>query len=154
MAVRIRVAQRDDLPAVGALLKSFDLTAAGVEEHVHEFLVAEDTGEIVASSGLEVYGSGALLRSVAVHPDYRNRGLAKGLVTQLLDRARRAGVRDVYLLTTTAEAYFRRMGFATVARTDVDDAVRQSAEFGDSLCAGAVAMRLRLPGTSGTVERG
>lgn len=144
MAVLIRAAQRDDLAAVETLLKSLDLTAAGVREHLHQFLVAVDAGGVVASAGLEVYGASALLRSVAVNPGHRRRGLAKSLVTQLLDQARRSGVREVYLLTTTAEGYFGRLGFGAIPREAVDPAVQHSAEFGDRLCATARAMRLKL----------
>jgi len=52
----------------------------------------------------------------------------------------------VYLLTTTAQQYFQRLGFETVPREAVDPAVTASAEFGDSCCATAVAMRLALEG--------
>lgn len=144
VALLIRAAQRDDLPAIEALLASLDLTAAGVGEHLHQFLVAEVTGGVVASAGLEVYGAAALLRSVAVDTSHRGRGLARSLITRLLDQARRSGVRDVYLLTTTAEGYFGRLGFGAIPREAVDPSVQHSAEFGDRLCATARAMRLRL----------
>jgi N-acetylglutamate synthase-like GNAT family acetyltransferase len=134
------------------LLTSVDLTVAGVGQHLHRFLVVEDAGEIVACAGLEIYGRYALLRSVAVDPSYRNRGLGASLVTRQVDRARSEGVRQVYLLTTTAEAFFRRLGFDTVPREDVDPTVRQSTEFGDAACATAPAMVLPL--ASGTQTPG
>ncbi len=140
----IRTAGSGDLPTIEALLASFDLTTAGVAGSLGGFLVAEDGGQIIAMAGLEVYGTGALLRSVAVRSDHRNRGIAKTLVTRLVDHARDAGVREVYLLTTAAKAYFERLGFDAVSRAIVDPAVTRSAEFGDSLCATAVAMRLTL----------
>lgn len=140
----IRAAAERDLPAIAALLESFDLTTAGVAESMSGFLVAEEAGQVIALAGLEVYGTGALLRSVAVRADHRKSGLAKTLVTHLLDRARHAGVREVYLLTTTAKPYFERLGFDPVSRAAVDPAVTRSPEFGDRLCATAVAMRLIL----------
>ncbi len=142
----IRTARQQDLPAVEALLRSFNLATAGVSQHLPGFLVLEDAGLIVASAGLERYGTAALLRSVAVREGYRNRGLAKTLVGRLLNSARSDGVREVYLLTTTAQHYFQRLRFETVPREAVDPAVTNSAEFGDRCCATAVAMRLVLEG--------
>ncbi len=142
----IRTARQQDLPALEALLRSFNLATAGVSQHLPGFLVLEDAGLIVASAGLERYGTAALLRSVAVREGYRNRGLAKTLVGRLLNSARSDGVREVYLLTTTAQHYFQRLRFETVPREAVDPAVTNSAEFGDSCCATAVAMRLVLEG--------
>ena len=142
----LREAREQDLPGVEALLGSFNLAMAGVAQHLPGFLVLEDAGRIVASAGVELYGSAALLRSVAVAEAFRNRGLGEAMVTQLLHRARSRGVRTVYLLTTTAQQYFQRLGFETVPREAVDPAVTASAEFGDSCCATAVAMRLALEG--------
>ncbi|OLC28876.1 MAG: hypothetical protein AUH31_08040 [Armatimonadetes bacterium 13_1_40CM_64_14] len=144
MEVVVRGANQGDLPSIRSLLTSVNLTVAGVGEHLEHFLVVEDAGKIVGCAGLETYGFHALLRSVAVHPHYRNRQLATSLVTRLVDQARKDRVHAVYLLTTTAELYFRRLGFATIPREDVDSSVRQSAEFSDSICATAPAMVLPL----------
>lgn len=122
MNVAVRTAGQVDLPSIRSLLTSVDLTVAGVGEHVDHFLVVEDGGKIVACAGLETYGFHALLRSVAVHPHYRNRGLATLLVTRLVDQTRQDRLHAVYLLTTSAEAYFRRLGFETIPREDVDPA--------------------------------
>lgn len=145
MNVAVRPAGQGDLPFIRLLLMSVDLTVAGVGEHADHFLVVEDAGKIVACAGLETYGFHALLRSVAVHPHYRNRGLATLLVTRLVDQTRQDRLHAVYLLTTSAEAYFRRLGFTTIPREDVDPSVKQSAEFAEGVCATARAMVLPLP---------
>lgn len=140
----IRDAVPADLAAIESLLQSHRLTAAGVGDHVDAFVVAEDGGGIVASAGLEIYGTAALLRSVAVRPDHQGRGLARTLVDRLFDRARRDRVRSLYLLTTTAAPYFQRFGFAPISRDEVAAPVRASREFTDEQCAGAQAMRVIL----------
>ncbi|HEY3247233.1 MAG TPA: arsenic resistance N-acetyltransferase ArsN2 [bacterium] len=143
----IRPAGPADRSAIETLLTGFELPTAGVGEQIRGFVVAVSAGEIVASAGLEVYGGGALLRSVAVRPDYQGRGLARTLILRLLERARADGIHQVFLLTTTAADYFRRLGFEAIAEATVDPAVRASKEFGDCCCVGAQAMRLRLGGT-------
>lgn len=148
----IRSAAPADLPAVEALLASFELPTSGVADHIENFLVAEDGGRIVASAGIELYGASALLRSVAVHPDYRRRGLARHLIDGLLRRAHVGGVHDVYLLTSTASAYFAQLGFAAIPDSAIDPAVRASAEFDSCCCVGAQAMHLTFGQAEGATR--
>ena len=66
------------------------------------------------------------------------------LVAERLSSAARGGAADAYLLTTTAEAFFARLAFTTIARDAVPAGVRGSAEF-TSLCpASATAMHRTL----------
>lgn len=146
--VTLRGATPQDIPAIESLLTGFDLPTVGIADHIEDFLVAEDGGRMVASAGIEVYGTAALLRSVAVNPAYRGRGLARTLVEQLLDRARRAGVHHAFLLTSTAADYFARLDFIPISDADVDPGVRASKEFESCCCAGAHAMWLRLGGAT------
>ena len=101
---------------ITALIQQAGLPTAGVEESLGHFLVAEHEGDTVAAAGLEVYAPAALLRSVAVRPDWRGKGLGRELVDRLLAKAHAAGIQDIYLLTTTAENYFPRLGFVCVRR--------------------------------------
>src|SRR5712692_7011210 len=96
MAVAVRAAKQGDLPSILSLLTSLELTVAGVGQHLEHFLVVEDGGKIVGRAGLETYGFHAFLRSVAVRPQYRERGLATSLVTRLIKRARRDCTRSTY----------------------------------------------------------
>jgi predicted N-acetyltransferase YhbS len=66
---------------------------------------------IVVSSRTPGTGLGlGLGSSVAVEPDYRDRGIAGCLVETLLMRARGTEARDAYLFSTVAPAYFARWG--------------------------------------------
>lgn len=95
----------------------------------------------VGAAGLEVYGDAALLRSAVVDASRRGGGLGNGLVSALLAHAGSRGVREIYLLTTTAEDYFPRFGFTRVGREAVSPAVRASEEFRGACPDSAVAMR-------------
>lgn len=142
MAIVIRSARESDLTAIERLLQRVGLITTGVAGHLRGFQVAEEGGEIVGTAGLEVYGRSALLRSVAVDPAYRDRRIARDLVTRLLNHAAAIPVDEVFLLTTGAADYFRRHGFEPVARDAVPSEVAASAEFGDAACATAQAMRI------------
>jgi amino-acid N-acetyltransferase len=142
--VAVRKAGGEDLALVNELLAEAGLPTDGIEDWLPNFLVAEHEGRIVAVAGLESYGPSALLRSVAVRPDWRNSGLGRELVERLLADAEASGTHDVYLLTTTAEHYFPRLGFACIARSDVPEGVQASVEFTSACPASAVVMQKTL----------
>jgi N-acetylglutamate synthase-like GNAT family acetyltransferase/protein-tyrosine-phosphatase len=143
-AVTIRPARPSDLPAVLALLEAAGLPRAGVPPTLTGFVVGTQGEEIVGVAGMEDYGDCGLLRSVAVHPSLRRAGLGRMLVERVLADAGGRGVRDVYLLTTTAERWFPRLGFDRVERSELPAALAASEEFKGACPASAVAMHLRL----------
>jgi len=140
----IRPAQTSDIDPVETLLSSSNLPLEGVSENFEEFVVAEEKGQIAGAIGLERFGSAALLRSAVVAPDQRGSGIGSMLVEQLLDRARKSGISEIYLLTTTAEKYFPRFGFERTTRDAVPTAVKQSQEFKGACPDSAVVMTRRL----------
>lgn len=137
----IRTAVARDLAAVQQLLTASGLPVDGVEENFAGFIVAERSNVIVGVIGIERYGAAALLRSAAVSPDARGTGLGSVLVKEILERASGQGVRDVYLLTTTAEEYFPKFGFRRAERMDVPDPVKASREFMGACPDTAVVMK-------------
>ena len=139
-----RTARSADLPNVLDLLGRAHLPTAGVAESLSHFIVAELEGKLIGVTGLEVYGASALLRSVAVEDRWRGTGVGRTLIDRALGQARQAGIHDIFLLTTTAEHYFPRFGFACVSRDEVAEEVRASVEFQDACPASAVVMRKRL----------
>ena len=139
--INLRTAQPADLPAVLSLLERSELPTAGVADTFSHFLVAEADGKLVGVAGLELYDGSALLRSVAVDGPWRGTGVGRVLVERALDLARERGIEDIYLLTTTAEHYFPKFGFACVSRDSVADGVRKSVEFQCACPASAKVMR-------------
>ncbi len=142
--MEVRSATDADYPAVIALLETAGLPTAGVPRTLGDFIVA-DTGDGLAGAiGLERYGSAALLRSAVVRPGDQGTGIGAALVRAVLDRARDGGLREIYLLTTTAERWFPRFGFAPIEREQVPDALRASVEFREACPASAAVMRMRI----------
>jgi amino-acid N-acetyltransferase len=140
--ITITPARAEDLVGIKQLLADNDLPTAGVDDHWKTFLVARDGERMVACGGAEAYQFAALIRSVAVAPDYRSHGIGRRIVRQLLDRLASRGLREFYLLTTTAEDYFRKRGFKPIDRDEVHPQLLSSREFQDACPASAVCMRL------------
>jgi amino-acid N-acetyltransferase len=131
-----------DLPEVLSLLATAGLSGSGVAEQIANLLVAREDGRLVAVAGLEDHRVAGLIRSVAVAPDQRRRGLAGRLVQALIARSRTLGHGAVYLRTQTAEEYFRRFGFRPVAVGDVAPEVLASGQFRGEECESSVTMML------------
>jgi N-acetylglutamate synthase-like GNAT family acetyltransferase len=147
--MRIRNATNADLAAVESLLSASDLPLDGVRDNFSTFVVADDAGEVAGAIGLEEFGSVALLRSAVVSPEHRGSGIGRLLVERLLERAEKAGIEELYLLTTTAEQYFPRFGFTRTTRSAVPDALKASAEFQGACPDTAVVMTRRFGTVSG-----
>lgn len=140
--ITISPASAADVAAIKTLLVASDLPTAGVDDHWKTFLVARDGDAIVGCGGAEAYHFAALIRSVAVKPEHRGSGIGRRLVRQLLDRLASRGLREFYLLTTTAEEYFKKRGFKTIDRDEVHPQLLSSREFQDACPESAVCMRL------------
>src|SRR4051812_22104630 len=125
----LRPARAEDLGAVEQLLTASGLPLAGVADALPTFVVAEADGTLVGVAGLECCSENALLRSVAVDPVWRSRGVGRALVTRVISDAEARGLRALYLLTTSAERYFPSFGFETVERSSVPDDVQATEEF-------------------------
>ncbi|MDL1862826.1 GNAT family N-acetyltransferase [Betaproteobacteria bacterium PRO7] len=136
----VRPARAADWPAVAALLERAGLPLAGAREHLSTFLLAWRGDALIACVGAELYGSDALLRSVAVAPQAQRTGVGSALVAQALAIARSRGVRSAYLLTTTAAPFFERLGFRSIDASKVPAAVRTSVEFNGVCPASATVM--------------
>lgn len=144
MTESIRSARPADEPAILTLLEAAHLPTDEVGEWLPHYVVAEEAGRVVGVAGLEVHGEDGVLRSVVVDASRRGGGLGGRLAATIIAAARQAGLRRLYLLTTTAETYFPRYGFRPIPRSEASSAVAQSVEFQEACPDSAVAMVLDL----------
>jgi amino-acid N-acetyltransferase len=119
-----------------------DITPA----HLKDFFACGDETRLFGVIGLEIYGNVALLRSLAVSPSRRGVGVGERLVLQAEKHALAQAVRTIYLLTTTADRFFSRLGYSSVSRDQAPDEIQGTAEF-STLCPSSSAfMAKRLGG--------
>ena len=83
---------------------------------VTSFFVGCVGGKLIGCCALQIYSKRlAEVRSLAVHPDFQDRGLASDLVERCTQRARERGVRELFAVTSQT-SFFARLGFATFRR--------------------------------------
>ncbi len=143
-SVSLRRASGDDLATVEALLARNDLPAADVREGPGAFYVATDGDEVVGVGGLERYGNAGLLRSVVVPETVRGTGFGAAVCEGLETRAGEAGVTALYLLTTTAAAFFAARGYERIDRAAAPERIRSTTQFAEVCPETAVCLRKRL----------
>jgi amino-acid N-acetyltransferase len=125
---------------VSAQLPTEDISPKSLEH----FLVMRDGDAIVGVVGLDLDGDFALLRSLAFVDGMRSRGVGDQLVNAAEALAARCAVRDIYLLTTTADKYFAARGYSASSCSSVPAALQQMPQF-KSLCPStSVLMTKRL----------
>jgi len=134
LQLSIRRGQSTDMPAVLALLQGAGLPTADLTSARELTMwVLEARDSLLGVIALERFGTDALLRSLAVAPEYRKHGLGHELVARLEQDAQANGVAQLVLLTETAEPFFRSLGYDIIDRRCVSEELKQSAEF-RSLC--------------------
>lgn len=140
-SLTLRRACAHDLGAVEDLLTKSNLPVSGVDDLMDSFIVAERDGRVMGAAGVERAGEYGLLRSVVVDPAARGRGVGRALVERVTAESEENGVRELYLLTTSAEKYFSTHGFTKMTRDAAPKEIQNTAEFTDLCPSSAVVMR-------------
>jgi amino-acid N-acetyltransferase len=133
-----------------AAIKQLVSEAALPTDDLHEsawslFHVHVDGSNLRGVIALEPAGGEcALLRSLAVLPTAREHGIGRALVASIEAQALAQGVRDVFLLTTTAEPFFSRLGYGRLERNRAPASIRAHEQFRTLCPASAAFMGKRL----------
>lgn len=140
----VKRSKKDQLQEVLHLLEEVDLPTDEVEKFFHDFLLISDESGVAGCIGLEVYGSVALLRSLAVKPGLQKKGYGRALLDAVLEDAIKRGITEVYLLTDTAETFFTLRGFQRADRSTAPDAISRTQEFSELCPSSSAFMLIRL----------
>lgn len=84
------------------------------------WLVAEMEGTVAGYIGSQTCGDESDMMNVAVHPDWRRRGIAEALVTALVQQLKQRGSRcltlEVRASNEGAIALYEKLGFSQIGR--------------------------------------
>ncbi|WP_099022724.1 amino-acid N-acetyltransferase [Mycolicibacterium palauense] len=121
----VRRARTSDVPAIKGLVDTYagkillEKNLVTLYEAVQETWVAEIDGEIVGCGALHVMWSDlGEVRTVAVDPKVRGRGVGHAIVARLLEVARDLQLQRLFVLTFETD-FFGRHGFSEIAGTPV-----------------------------------
>ncbi len=135
----------DNGSEIKELLADSDLHHEDISpQMLNHFLLGLDGPRLVGVIGLEIKANNALLRSLAVDAKFRNRGIATELVRRIEDYARSLKIDSLYLLTMTAEQFFKIHGFYYAQRNSAPAAIQETTEFQSLGPASAICMTKNL----------
>ncbi|MCX6315936.1 MAG: arsenic resistance N-acetyltransferase ArsN2 [Bacteroidetes bacterium] len=130
--------------AISRLLQENKLPVADIASSSIQFWIAKKDTTPAGVIGLEQSGGYGLLRSMATATAFRNQGVAAFLVHTLEAYAKEQKLKDIYLLTETAEQYFNKKGYHKISRDQAPAAIQSSAEFSHLCPSTAILMKKSL----------
>ncbi len=123
--VMVRRARTSDVPEIKRLVDTYagrillEKNLVTLYESVQEFWVAELEGAVVGCGALHVLWSDlGEVRTVAVDPAVKGRGIGHAIVRRLLQVARELELKRLFVLTFET-AFFGRHGFTEIEGTPV-----------------------------------
>ncbi len=119
----IRKAKLADVPAIHELINEYAeqgqmlfRAPAELYEHLRDFVVFEEEGELVGCCALEImWRDLAEIKSLSVRHDRHGQGVGRQLVEAAVVEAEGLGLHRVFALTRS-QGFFERLGFAVVDR--------------------------------------
>lgn len=122
----LRKATLTDVAAMQALVNSYSDTGQMLPrtlhelyEHLRDFHICEEDGELVGVCALHVSWDGlAEIRSLAVKQDKSKRGVGTRLVRRCLEEASELNVERVFVLTYQA-GFFKKLGFRDIDKKEL-----------------------------------
>ena len=122
-AITVRKMKKDDLDRVSQIEKecfstpwSRDSFEDMIDNEAALYMVAEDNGYIVANCGVIIAAGEGDICNVAVDPSYRKRGIAKLLLTRVMEEASKemavlSFTLEVRRSNTAAISLYEKLGF-------------------------------------------
>ena len=137
--VLITKAESIHLQDVEKLLLMVNLPIEGVKKSFSNFFIVQKQNMIIGCAGIEIYEEVGLLRSIAIDESSQKQGIGQMMVNKIEEFAIKEGVKNLYLLTDTAEQFFLRLNYQKIPRNRTDSRIKQTIEF-TTICTSATVM--------------
>ncbi len=127
--MKIKKAGRKDIPIIEKILSDNNLPYEDIYSKVNCFFIGYKKSKVVGIAGVEIFKDYGLLRSLVVNKSFREKGFGKTLCLKLIEYAKINKVKELYLLTTTAKKFFKKIGFDEFERALVPSTIQNTTEF-------------------------
>ncbi len=136
----------EDMLVIRDLLAKSHLPIPDPSTKDFPLMVAKIGGWIIGCAGFDPMGKSGLLRSVAVDPDFRRRGVGSRLAKEVLLLGKGLGAEEAYLLTMSEsnKDFFSSLGFGPIKKEEIPPIISSSRHFSEIFPLGAIVMRKSL----------
>ena len=107
---------------INSIALKYDLDSNDM--HFEQFIVAEESGEIIGFGRLLPHEGCVELGTIGVAEEFRGKGIAGNIVKELIKTARSGGSSKIYL-TTLIPTLFEKLGFKKLAEAPPDCMIRK-----------------------------
>jgi len=115
----VRKAKVKDVPHIFQILQQYALQGIllprglhSIYENLRDFFVYEENGEIIGICSLHIYWENlAEIKSLAVLPEHKGKGIGTTLVKECINEAKELGIKKVFALTYVPQ-FFEKFGFS------------------------------------------
>jgi N-acetylglutamate synthase-like GNAT family acetyltransferase len=142
--INYRTALVEDFPEIANLLDECKLPHSDIVPGKQNFIIAEIDRKIIGCAGFEAYNESGLFRSLGVKPIHREMKIGKDLLSKVINLSKENNVNQLYLLTTTADVYFKKSGWKVINRNEVPDDILATTEFSSICPSTAICMMYRF----------
>ena len=126
----IRKLRQSDIPRVKEILAGYDLlTEDIITFELENFWVAEESDQVIGVVCMECNKYIGLMCSLAVDKPYHGNGIGKKLYKVVEKMAHNNGVLRLYLLTTTSQTYFQKLGYEIIEKDIAPIPIQNSIHF-------------------------
>lgn len=136
-------ASQNSFSAAVRLLESCGLPTQDINPGTQLF-VMEEGDKVIGTVAVEYDYHHALLRSLSVEENYRNKGIGEKLVDFIEDYVRQQGVQTIFILTTTASGFLLKRGYQKTERTEVPAFIQSTSEFRFICPSSAIVMKKQV----------
>lgn len=127
----IQLLNQLEINEVKELLLSSNLPTSDLNNAPIHFFGMKKNNKLIVTGALEVYGNNAVLRSVAVSNNFQNNGYGKQIVRYLEEVALEMKISHLFLLTTSAENFFKKLKYLPIQRHSCPPKILSSSQFTD-----------------------
>jgi amino-acid N-acetyltransferase len=127
--VELKKATDANISSITELLRSNGLPYEDIRSKIDCLFMGYLGPRVVGVGGVETYGIYGMLRSLVIEESFRRRGYGTTLCKKLIEHARLNGIDKIYLLTTTAEGFFDKIGFQRIERDKAPTVIQNTTEF-------------------------
>lgn len=141
----LQLVVENDIDFIIEKLRENKLPTEDIIYKIKSLYIVEECDKKIGIVGLEVLDEFGLMRSLCVIDSaLRNKGYGRKMVSLIIELSKSKKIKELYLLTTTAEQFFSKLNFIKINRNEVPEKIKQIEEF-NSLCPSiAVCMKILI----------
>lgn len=144
MNLTLKKAEKSDIQIIKSILEENSLPNEDINTEIMDLFLINEESNLIGTIGLERFKNVALLRSMAIIEEYRNKGYGKVVFSRILEIAKAYKIEEIYILTCSAKNFFINLGFKEIERDLAPENIKSSNQFANLCPQSASFLKFKL----------